>query len=205
VQGLPAGDVYKVTKGTAERWKSLPEPFWMTWSQDRLWVSSFARNEVVALDPETGTVMHRVHVSGPSGIIEGFDRIWMVGSHGNNVVVDDPITSSNQSVSLGEPMAHNPEHVVVAAGSIWVNNPTGTLFRIDPTTLDSEAYDVPEPVEIEGGNDAVWIGSRQGLYRMNADGEQEHWDVPEISGPAVTEQAVFAVEMGSDTVHRVER
>jgi len=204
-KGCPAGDIYRIERGKVLRWASLPEPFWMTWSQGRLWVSSFARDEVVALDPETGKVAHRVAVSGPSGIVEGFERVWMVGSHGNNVVVEDPGAGTQRSLSLGEPMAKNPEHVVVAAGSIWVNNPAGSLFRIDPSTLDSTVYAVPEPFEIEGADDAVWIGSGQGLYRLDADGTKQHWALPEISGLAVTEDAVYAAEVGGHTVHRVGR
>jgi hypothetical protein len=131
----PAGDVYKIAGASVERWASLPEPFWMTWSDGRLWVSSFARNEVVALHPDTGKVTDRVPVDGPSGTVKAFGRMWMVGSHSNSVLAHDPVSGASQTVSLGEPMTLSPEHVVAAAGSIWVNNPAGTLFRIDPVTL----------------------------------------------------------------------
>lgn len=203
----PVGDVYKVRDGVAERWvTSLPEPFWLAWVREGLWVSSFANNEVVALEPGSGTIVRRVSVDGPSGVVEAFDRVWMVGSHGNNVVVRDPASDSEgPAVSLGSPMRLNPEHVTATSDAIWVNNPAGTVFRINPDTYEVVPFAVPDPTEIEGGGEVVWVGSRRGLYRLAGDGQLEHWDMPEISGLAVTDTAVFAVEMGSDTIHRVER
>jgi hypothetical protein len=81
VGGQPATELAIATIETVESPSELAEGL------DRIWISSYAANEVLPIDPATNEVMATLAVpEGPCGIAAAAGSIWLLDLHGPRIV-----------------------------------------------------------------------------------------------------------------------
>ena len=121
--------------------ETVPTPCEVAEGLGRVWISSYAQNEVVGIDPATNEVVTTLAVpDGPCGVTVGFDSVWVSGGT-QTVARIDP--------ESGETLAtiHVPGEIYdVQAGpdAVWATDRTnGTLVKIDPATNEiADTYEL---------------------------------------------------------------
>jgi sugar lactone lactonase YvrE len=107
-------------------------PLRATFDGTLLWVSVFGAGRVVAVDPKTGTIAHRVAVPGqPEGIVSAFGAVWVVRQQARKLTRISPTGELGTSYPLGT----EPRLVTASSTDLFVADVTdGTITRIDPRT-----------------------------------------------------------------------
>jgi outer membrane protein assembly factor BamB len=107
-------------------------PLRATFDGQLLWVSVFGAGKVVAVEPKTGTIAHRVAVPGqPEGIVSAFGAVWVVRQQARQLTRISPTGQLGTSYSLGA----EPRLVTASSTDLFVADVTdGTITRIDPKT-----------------------------------------------------------------------
>jgi DNA-binding SARP family transcriptional activator len=122
-----------------------------------LWVASQEENEVVRLDPVTGSVEARIPVRAPVWLSFGDGALW-VTSDLDGVERIDPTTNGVAAVAqVPQPI----DRVVVGGGFAWATNgPKGTTYKIDSSGRIIAAYETGdgahEPSYSEG---KLWVSN----------------------------------------------
>jgi YVTN family beta-propeller protein len=115
----------------------VPTPCEVAEGLKRVWISSYAENEVVGIDPATNEVVTTLAVpEGPCGVTVGFDSVWVSG--GSQTVARIDPESGETLATIAIP----GEIYDVQAGpdAVWATDRTnGTLVRIDPATNEIAA------------------------------------------------------------------
>ncbi len=125
-----------------------------------LWVVNGARNELIAIEPQTKRVARRVTVGNdPVAVAIGFGAAW-VASAGNGTVTRVALAGSKvETIGLSD----QPSAIAAGAGYVWVVSTRGkTLIRIDPkmkqVTKTVRLANPPEDVAVRGGQVLLTIG-----------------------------------------------
>lgn len=135
-------------------------------SPEMVWTTDYLTDSAVRIDPATNRVVAALTglPHGPTGIAIGSGAVWIVtSSGGGHLVRVDPAT--NQVVAVID-VGANPMGVVVAFGSVWVQNESGaTVTRVDAATNRVLATIPVGPREGREGLDSlvefgggVWLG-----------------------------------------------
>ena len=140
---------------------------------DLVWVSLRLSNLVVAVDPRTGEVVHRVRTTGDRGpfgmVVDGSD-LWSTAD-ATLLRIDAATGDLLDTVDL--PPTTRGYDVAVAGGSVWVTD-VGPPFRVLRYEPDEDRL-VPtllpaSPVGIAATGDALWVAmvARPELLRIDA-------------------------------------
>jgi YVTN family beta-propeller protein len=116
---------------------SVPTPCEVAEGLGRVWISSYAENAVVGIDPATNEVATTLAVhEGPCGVTVGFDSVWVSGGT-QTVARIDP----EGGVTLATIQIPGEIYDVQAGpDAVWANDRTnGTLVKIDPAANEIAA------------------------------------------------------------------
>lgn len=129
---------------------------------------------VAVVDPATNRVTASVRVgSRPVSIAAGDGAVWVGDARDGTVTRIDPETLDAKSIGVGAPAID----LAVHDGSVWVaTGGFGTVVRVD-TELESVADEislsepddpvVPAVSSIAAGSEGLWVGSFDGLVRLD--------------------------------------
>jgi streptogramin lyase len=97
-----------------------------------------------------------------TGIAAGLGRVWILDGVAGTITPIDPGTGE-----VGSPfrVGSSPRDIAVGAGSVWVTDADGNLYRIDPDTLDVSTIRVGSPlalVAVDQGSGKVWVSVGSG-------------------------------------------
>lgn len=130
--GLPATDL------ALARIDTIASPCEMAEGLGLVWVTSYARSEVVALDPATNEVVRTFAVpQGPCGVTVGFDAVWVSGGT-QTVARIDPETGD---------VGRGPVYLAVHDGRVWVANGLARSVSV----LDAASGDPVAQIAFETG------------------------------------------------------
>jgi streptogramin lyase len=105
-----------------------------------IWVANGPSRTVTRIDPSTDAVLAVISVPDPASVLAaGAGAIWLTSLPGDSVTRIDPTTdTATGTVSLA-PSGLGPIGITVYGGYVWVanhdGNPTGSVAKIDPTTM----------------------------------------------------------------------
>jgi DNA-binding beta-propeller fold protein YncE len=144
------------TNEIARRIEVGGDPYGIAFDGSNLWIANFQVNEVVRVDPESGDIVARFDVAGPTEIAVGENAIWVSEHFEGRAARIDPLTNEvvNQLTVGGRP------GVFVALGSLWArSNDRRTVTRIDPDTEETLAIiEVPSnPYDIDLADGSIWV------------------------------------------------
>ena len=132
-----------------------------------MWVAHGALGQLVAVDPEFGTVTKTIVVAGEalgstnSAVDVGGGAVWAVyGDSTLGRVNPRALTLTGRTLTGTEPAG-----VVVAYGYVWVvNSASATVQRFDPGTFEQGPLGTPigvglRPTAIAAGEGAIWVAN----------------------------------------------
>ena len=133
-----------------------------------IWACSMS--DIVRIDPTTNKVAdvveaRKIHVQGRLVAIAG--RIWILT--GTNA--EELVGVHSATLDVGEPIALGVacSDLAVGDGAIWAACPQANIvLRIDPVAGSvTHQIEVEAPGSISVGADAAWVGSADGIVRIN--------------------------------------
>ena len=145
-----------------------------------IWVSNGPSRTVTRINPSTGAISATITVPDPASVLAiGAGSVWLTSYPGNSLTRIDPKTNRvSKTISLS-PGGLDPVGVTVFDGYVWVanhdGNPTGSVAKIDPTTMkvvdlipvgtESSAG----PTTIVSGAGSLWVNvpNISGVVRIN--------------------------------------
>jgi YVTN family beta-propeller protein len=109
------------------------QPCALVVTRNRVWVSNYGSNTVVAVDPASLRVTSSTKVdSQPCGLTFGAGSVWVENYGANDVQRIDP---GNGKLLAIVPVGPSPFDVKFGFGSVWVSNSVDeTVDRISPTS-----------------------------------------------------------------------
>ena len=90
-------------------------------------------------------------------IVARGDTVWIVDRGVGIVTRIDAVTNT---ISGSARVGDNPLDIAVGADSVWVGDRDGTLFRVDPSTLDVSTFPVGAEVlgvAVDDDSGSVWV------------------------------------------------
>lgn len=170
---LSTGSLARVdtARGTASRIGSLPStPFDVEPTDRWVWVSLPFDNQILALDPVDGHVVHTVTTAspGPRGLTLASGSLWCTA--GTALLELDPRTG-DQLRSVPLPAAGLPYDLVVGVGSVWVTDARTTVvtrYLLNDRRL--EQIDVGGPsVGVALADGTVWVARKDAAHLVRLD------------------------------------
>jgi outer membrane protein assembly factor BamB len=122
-----------------------------------VWVSLFGAGQVVAVDPRSARIVHRVRLPGqPEGITAAFGAIWVVRQAAHKLTRISP----GGTVGPSYPLGSEPRLVAAGAHALFVVDVTDdTITRIDPSTgartVSGKVCDGPQDLVDASGT--LWV------------------------------------------------
>lgn len=150
----------------------------------RVWVSNYADDSLVSVDPDTLAVSDPVTVGhAPCGLAHGAGSIW-VEDYGSNQVTRVSVRTGQVQGKYS--VGAQPYDVTYVDGAAWVTNyGSGTVSRIDARTGRVTSIRVGgTPIGVAPGGGAVWVGlGPKGIAAIDTGTrEVRHLDVPGSAG-----------------------
>ncbi|HKB27454.1 MAG TPA: hypothetical protein VKC59_00340, partial [Candidatus Limnocylindrales bacterium] len=191
------------------RIESIPSPCELADGLGFVWVTSYSRDEVDAIDPASNAVIRTFAVpQGPCGVAVGFRSLWVSGGS-RTVSRVDPVSGKQQAAI---PIPGEIYDVQVGPDAVWASDRSnGSLVRIDPATNTAiGTYRVGASADgfrIDDG--AIWVASDRdsALIRLNpadgsvvatiAVGTKPNW-------VAIADEAVWVENTGDGPVSRID-
>ena len=126
-----------------------------------VWVANQADDSVWRVDPNTRTVIAKIHVGAqPSLLAASAGRVWVANTGDDTLMHID--TSANRvegaPVSLGKQI----QQLVASADAVWVGAADGTVTRLDPqsgSTVGSPIAPAPAPFFLATEGGTLWVAS----------------------------------------------
>lgn len=123
-----------------------------------VWVGDNLAGTVLKIDPRTGQAGEPIEVSGSvNGIAVSGETAWVLDRGAGTVTPVDPDSGPGQPVRVGE----EPSDISSGLGAIWVTDSSGSLWRVDPTSLTASEIPVESPLEALAidaeGQDLIWV------------------------------------------------
>jgi streptogramin lyase len=115
-------------------------------------------SEIVRVDPTSLRPVDRIRVEGTIDLAVADDEhLWLL-DRGVGLVkrVDVPTNQTTGSVRVGD----DPTSLTLGGGSVWVGDRGGTLFRVDPETLEVDEIPIGNEVlgvAVDETDDVVWV------------------------------------------------
>jgi virginiamycin B lyase len=188
-------------------------PDWVAISNDAVWISNIAKNNISRIDPNTNKVVANVAVgSAPcSGLGLGFGSVW-VPCCGSACVDRVDVTANQVVASIPTTIADSEGAIGVGESGVWMPaDKQGTLVHIDAATNEIVATvkTVPGSFAAATGEGAVWVTSTEKnlLCRVDPNNHQVAAQIPVGPNPrflAVGEGAVWTLNQGDGSVSRVD-
>ena len=186
-------------------------PLRATWAYDALWVTSFGAEQLVRLDPATGTISDRVPTgAGPEGVTAAFGSVWVVAQDAGRLLRVDPrtaIVTDRIEIGVGARL--------VTAGPRWLyvsHHADGRVLRIDPGTghvwRSQEVWRGPQGMALEHGR--LWVACTAGNRVVVLDAETldvvDRLHGPEAPDPVTLapDGTVLAVSQAGPTVVTID-
>jgi streptogramin lyase len=195
---LSTGSLARVdtTSGTVTRIGSLPStPFDVEPTDEWVWVSLPLANQILALDPVDGHVVHTVTTAspGPRGLTLAGGSLWC--SAGTALLELDAGTGA-QLRRVPLPAAGLPYDLAVSADSVWVTDASTTsVTRYLLTDGRVEQIDVGGPsvgVVLAGGT--VWVARKDAAHLVRLDASTGRL----VSRPTLPSPALGLATIGSE-------
>ena len=106
-----------------------------------IWVANGPSRTVTRIDPTTDAVVALIPVPNPASVLAaGAGAIWLTSFPGNSLTRIDPTTNTATGTVSLAPSGLGPVGITVYKGYVWVanhqGNPTGSLAKIDPATMN---------------------------------------------------------------------
>ena len=124
-----------------------------------LWIANIVNDELTQVDLESLEKMgDPIQIAGNMDQIVGFrDGVWILDKQAGTVTRIDTI-----SRTAGRPtrVGGDPTDIAVGLGAVWVSDRGGSLFRVDPVTLDVRPLTISAEVlavDVDDETDAVWV------------------------------------------------
>jgi class 3 adenylate cyclase len=113
----------------------------MAGAGDGLWVADILEGVITRVDRDSLRVANdRIEVVGNIDQIVGSDTdLWVLDQQ---VGVVTRIDAGSRTVRGSARVGHEPTDMVVGLGAVWVGDRDGSLYRIDTSTLDVEAFPI---------------------------------------------------------------
>jgi streptogramin lyase len=135
-----------------------------------IWSCSESESDIVRIDPGTNEIVDVVKVGKiePQGrLVSEAGKVWILtGENGEQLVGVD-----SESLEIGAPIAIGAAcwDLAVGGGAVWAVCPRENLvLRIDPTAgAVTDRIAVTTPTQISVGADAAWVGSADGIVRID--------------------------------------
>ena len=127
-------------------------------SRDAVWLVDLLESEIVRVDPTSLRPVDRIRVEGTIDLAVADDEhLWLL-DRGVGLVkrVDVPTNQTTGSVRVGD----DPTSLTLGGGSVWVGDRGGTLFRVDPETLEVDEIPIGNEVlgvAVDETDDVVWV------------------------------------------------
>ncbi len=150
-------------------------------TDDALWVGVLGQNELVRLDPSTGTVTDRLDVGGQVWDVQfGHGSIWATVRGPNDLVRVDP---DSAEITAHYPTASIPSGIAITDNEVWVADSLGSVTRIDPETEEPLAA-----LELEGDPSWFAVGPNSVVLASSNAGtaavlDKQHGRNPGLGGP----------------------
>ncbi|WP_151082515.1 hypothetical protein [Nocardioides cynanchi] len=186
-------------------------PLRATWAHDALWVTSFGAEQLVRVDPVSGTITDRVPTgAGPEGVTAAFGSLWVVAQDAGRLLRIDPRTVTvTHRIEIGVGAR------LVTAGPRWLyvsHYADGQVLRIDPGTghlwRSPEVCRGPQGMALEQGR--LWVACTAGNRLLVLDAETLHV-IARLPGPEAPDPVtvapdgtVLAVSQAGPTVVTVD-
>lgn len=131
----------------------------MAATKDGVWIVDVLAGGVIRFDPES---MRRVgapiQIRGSIDQIDARgDAVWVVD---RGVGIVTRIDAATNTVSGSARVGDNPLDIAVGADSVWVGDRDGTLYRVDPSTLEVSTFSVGAEVlgvAVDDDAGSVWV------------------------------------------------
>ena len=186
-------------------------PLRATWAYDALWVTSFGAEQLVRVDPASGTITDRVPTgAGPEGVTAAFRSLWVVAQDAGRLLRIDPwtrVVAGRIEIGVGARL--------VVAGPRWLyvsHHADGRVLRIDPGTghvwRSHEVCRGPQGMALEQGR--LWVACTTGNRLLVLDAETlavvARLPGPEAPDPVTVapDGTVLAVSQAGPTVVNVD-
>lgn len=128
-------------------------------TRDRLWVADILAGAVFPFDPDS------LRRAGPPVEIRGSldrmvgrgDGLWIVDQRAGVVTRIDAVS---HTVSDPIRVGNDPTDIAVGLEAVWVGDLDGSLYQIEPSTLEVQEFPVGAEVlgvAVEDDADAVWV------------------------------------------------
>jgi hypothetical protein len=125
--------------------------------EDTVWVFNNSANSVWTIDARTGRLGERLRVQGDiDGAVATEEALWTFDADDGQVLRIEGRTGEIQSARVGP----HPSNIAAGLGAVWVSDYEGSVFRIDPLTLQPTELEIGSAVAgvvIDEGADLVWL------------------------------------------------
>jgi class 3 adenylate cyclase/streptogramin lyase len=124
----------------------------------RIWASDILAGDVVSIDPVTLRPVDRVDVHGSLDQLAGDeDTVWVLD---RSVGVVTRIDAASAIVTGSARVGVHSTDLAVGAGAVWVGDRDGSVFRLDPSTLEVREFPVDAQVlgvAVDDVTGSVWV------------------------------------------------
>ena len=133
-----------------------------------IWVSNGPSRTVTRINPSTDAISAVITVPDPASMLAvGAGSVWLTSFPGNSLTRIDPTTNTVMGTISLAPGGLHPIGVTVFDGFVWVanhdGNPTGSVAKIDPTTMQVVdlipvgTQSIAGPTTIVSGAGSLWV------------------------------------------------
>ena len=179
-----------------------------------IWVSNGPSRTVTRINPSTGAISATVTVPDPASVLAiGADSVWLTSYPGNSLTRIDPTTNTVSGTISLAPGGLDPIGVTEFDGYVWVanhdGNPTGSVAKIDPTTMQVVdlipvgTESTAGPTTIVSGAGSLWVNvaNISGVVRIDPSTDQTIATIPvkgACAGMAANVHAVWVADVDDD-------
>ena len=151
-QESPVVNTYRIVHGTP-RFGLVG----IAYGAGSLWVASHEENEIVRVDPSTGTVQAHIRVRLPVWLTYNDGNLWTT-SDVDGVERIDPETNTVVAVA---PVPEPIDEVRVGGGFAWATNaPKGVVYKIDPNGQIAATYETGDGAHEPSFSDGkLWVSN----------------------------------------------
>jgi hypothetical protein len=128
-------------------------------------------NQVLRIDPETRAVVTRAEVPAPRAIFADDQSVWVAQ---DNAVMRLDLTALTPLIVFANlPAVGFYGDVFVTNQAVWIRQPSGFLYRVDPAS-NTIVEQIAPPEAMDGGSvrvaaDSIWTSANEdhSLYRLS--------------------------------------